>query len=164
MYIFLVPLVIFLFDQLSKSWVKLNLIQYEPVNILGHYLRFTYCENPGMAFGIQLGNYIHILTIVSVLFTFYIIYYLYEIMNEKIMIKLPISFILGGALGNVYDRVMMFIDPSNVGGVVDFIDIGISFSMRWYIFNIADTAITCGIILYLIDTFYTKENNSLITS
>ena len=89
-------------------------------------------------------------------------YYLYEIMNEKIMIKLPISFILGGALGNVYDRVMMFIDPINVGGVVDFIDIGISFSMRWYIFNIADTAITCGIILYLIDTFYTKENNSLI--
>ena len=164
MYIFLVPLVIFLFDQLSKSWVKLNLNQYEPVNVLGHYLRFTYCENPGMAFGIQLGNYMHILTIISVLFTFYIIYYLYEIMNEKIMIKLPISFILGGALGNVYDRVMMFIDPINVGGVVDFIDIGISFSMRLYIFNIADTAITCGIILYLIDTFYTKENNSLITS
>ena len=76
--VFLVPLIVFVSDHLSKSWVKSNLDQYEPVNIIGHYLRFTYCENPGMAFGIQLGSFVHILTFISALFTFYIIYYLGE--------------------------------------------------------------------------------------
>ena len=84
-----------------------------------------------MAFGIQLGSFVHVLTIISALFTFYIIYYLYKIMNDNMLLKLSIAFILGGALGNVYDRILMFLDPANVGGVVDFIDVGISFSMRW---------------------------------
>lgn len=151
---------VFISDQLSKSWVKSNLDQYEPVNIIGHYLRFTYCENPGMAFGIQLGNFVHILTFISVIFTFYIVYYLYKIMNDHVLIKLSIAFILGGALGNVYDRILMFLDPVNVGGVVDFIDVGISLSMRWYIFNIADSAITIGIILYLIHSFSFEKEGS----
>ena len=154
---------VFVSDHLSKSWVKSNLDQYEPINILGHYLRFTYCENPGMAFGIQLGSFVHILTFISVLFTFYIIYYLYKIMNDNILLKLSIAFILGGALGNVYDRILMFLDPINVGGVVDFIDIGISLSMRWYIFNIADSAITIGIILYLIHSFSSERESTVET-
>ena len=154
---------VFVSDQLSKSWVKSNLDQYEPINIIGHYLRFTYCENPGMAFGIQLGSFVHILTFISVLFTFYIIYYLYKIMNDEMLLKLSIAFILGGALGNVYDRILMFLDPANVGGVVDFIDVGISFSMRWYIFNIADSAITIGIILYLIHSFSSEKESTIET-
>ena len=154
---------VFVSDQLSKSWVKSNLDKYEPVNIIGHYLRFTYCENPGMAFGIPLGSFVHILTFISALFTFYIIYYLYKIMNDNMLLKLSIAFILGGALGNVYDRILMFLDPINIGGVVDFIDIGISLSMRWYIFNIADSAITIGIILYLIHSFSSKKESKVET-
>ena len=163
MIIFLVPLLVFVSDHLSKSWVKSNLDQYEPVNIIGHYLRFTYCENPGMAFGIQLGSFVHILTFISVLFTFYIIYYLYKIMNDEMLLKLSIAFILGGALGNVYDRILMFLDPVNVGGVVDFIDVGVSLSMRWYIFNIADSAITMGIIFYLIHSFSSEKESTVET-
>ena len=154
---------VFVSDHLSKSWVKSNLDQYEPVNIIGHYLRFTYCENPGMAFGIQLGSFVHILTFISVLFTFYIIYYLYKIMNDEMLIKLSIAFILGGALGNVYDRILMFLDPINVGGVVDFIDVGVSLSMRWYIFNIADSAITMGIIFYLTHSFSSEKESTVET-
>ena len=70
--IFIIPLLIFIVDQLSKTWVKSNLNHYEPLNIISHYLRFTYSENPGMAFGIQLGQFIHLLTIISILFTIYI--------------------------------------------------------------------------------------------
>ena len=84
-------------------------------------------------------------------------------MNDNMLLKLSIAFILGGALGNVYDRILMFLDPINVGGVVDFIDVGINLSMRWYIFNIADSAITIGIILYLIHSFSSGKESTVET-
>jgi signal peptidase II len=164
LFIFLIPIFVFIVDQLSKHWVKSNFEQYVPVNIIGHYLRFTYCENPGMAFGIKLGGYVHILTVLSILFTFYIIYYLYQLINEHLLLKLSMSLILGGALGNVYDRVMMILNPENVNGVIDFIDVGLNPSMRWYIFNIADSAITIGIILYLIHSFISEKEISQLKS
>ena len=154
MVIFIIPVLVFMLDQWSKYWVKTNLNLYEPFNVIGHYLRFTYCENPGMAFGIELGGFVHLLTLVSIFFTFYIIYYLYMNIDNDWMMKLSIAFILGGALGNIYDRIFMYFDPENVGGVVDFIDVGLNLSTRWYIFNIADSAITVGIILYLIYSYF----------
>tara|TARA_B100001029_G_scaffold178764_1_gene186267 strand:+ start:425 stop:916 length:492 start_codon:yes stop_codon:yes gene_type:complete len=160
MIFFIIPIFIFILDQWSKYWIKTNLEQYEPFNIIGNYLRFTYCENSGMAFGIQLGQYIHILTFFSIIFTFYILYFLYQNLNNDFLIKLSISFILGGALGNIYDRILMFLDPFNVGGVVDFIDVGISLSARWYIFNIADSAITIGIIIYIYYSLIVEKNES----
>ena len=162
MMIFIIPILVFILDQWSKYWVKTNLHLYEPLNIIGHYLRFTFCEHSGMAFGIQLGQYVHLLTLISIIFTFYIIYFLYQNINNTLLIKLSIAFILGGALGNIYDRVFMFLDPENVGGVVDFIDVGISMSTRWYIFNIADSAITVGIILYVIHSMFFEEDKSEI--
>lgn len=162
MMIFIIPILVFILDQWSKYWVKTNLELYEPLNIIGHYLRFTFCENSGMAFGIQLGQYVHLLTLISIIFTFYIIYFLYQNINNTLLIKLSIAFILGCALGNIYDRVFMFLDPENVGGVVDFIDVGISMSTRWYIFNIADSAITVGIILYVIHSIFFEEDKSEI--
>jgi len=161
MVIFLLPILVFILDQWSKFWVKTNLEQYEPLNVIGHYVRFTYCENSGMAFGIQLGNYVHLLTVISILFTFYIIYYLYINLESEWLVKLSIAFILGGALGNIYDRVFMFLDPENVGGVIDFIDVGLSLKTRWYIFNIADSAITVGIILYFIHSIFFENKAEL---
>ncbi len=162
LFIFFVPILVFIADQLTKYWVKTNLDQYVPVNIIGHYLRFTYCENPGMAFGIKLGGYVHVLTILSVVFTIYIIYYLYHLINEHLLLQFSMALILGGALGNIYDRIMMMINPENVTGVIDFIDVGLNPSMRWYIFNIADSAITIGIILYLIHSFIAEKEISKI--
>lgn len=73
------------------------------------------------------------------------------------MHKTGIALILGGALGNVLDRVLMVLLPSQYSGVVDFIDIGISNSLRWYIFNVADTSITIGIIIYIFYSFYEEK-------
>ena len=162
MMIFIIPLLVFILDQWSKYWVKTNLDLYEPMNVLGQFVRFTYCENPGMAFGISLGSYVHVLTAISILFTIYIVYYLYESLNSDMTIKLSIAFILGGALGNIYDRIFMFLDPKNVGGVVDFIDVGLSLTTRWYIFNVADSAITVGIILYLIHSYFFEKQSEAV--
>ena len=72
---------------------------------------------------------------------------------------MSIAFILGGALGNIYDRTMMIISPSTYGGVVDFIDVGLfPYGYRWYIFNIADTSVTIGIILYLFYSYLIEKN------
>lgn len=160
---YIISIIIFLIDQFSKYWVKANLELYEPKNIIGNYLRFTFCENSGMAFGIQLGGFIHILTLISIFFTLYIIFFLYKNLNNKFLIKLSIAFVLGGALGNIYDRSLMFLFPDKVGGVVDFIDVGINLSTRWYIFNVADSAITIGIIFYFIHSiFFEKDKSKLI--
>jgi signal peptidase II len=56
--------------------------------------------------------------------------------------------ILGGAVGNLIDRILIYVPNSTYNGVIDFIDVGVS-GHRWYIFNIADSAVTMGIIIYL---------------
>ena len=73
------------------------------------------------------------------------------------MHKTGIALILGGALGDVLDRILMVLLPSRYSGVVDFIDIGVSDSLRWYIFNVADASITIGIIIYILYSFYVEK-------
>ena len=159
MKVFFIPLIIFILDQISKIWVKTNFSPYVPTNILGHYLRITFCENPGIAFGISVGSLHIYITILSYLIALGLIYYLIIERNNHIIYTMSIAFILGGALGNIYDRTMMIISPSTYGGVVDFIDVGLfPYGYRWYIFNIADTSVTIGIILYLFYSYLIEKN------
>ena len=159
MKIYLIPLIILILDQVSKFWVKANFTPYVPVDIISHYLRITFCENPGIAFGISVGSFHIYITILSYLITIGLIYYLFVERKNHILYVLSIAFILGGALGNIYDRTMMILSPSSYGGVVDFIDVGFfPYGYRWYIFNIADTSVTIGIILYLFYSYlYEKK-------
>ena len=69
---------------------------------------------------------------------------------------LPWSFILGGAIGNCIDRIMVLIPGSGYNGVIDFIDIGLN-QYRWYVFNIADASITIGLIILLYQSYILKE-------
>ena len=63
-----------------------------------------------------------------------------------------LGLILGGAVGNLIDRSYIFFSGT-YNGVVDFIDVGVG-EFRWYIFNIADTAVTVGVILYLLHSLF----------
>mgnify|MGYP001371181506 CR=1 FL=1 len=72
---------------------------------------------------------------------------------------LPLAFILGGAIGNCIDRILVFIPYFNYNGVIDFIDIGIK-NFRWYVFNIADASITCGVLFYLFILYKNKYNDA----
>ena len=153
-------LVIFL-DQLSKVWIKTNFMLFESRNIIGDFLRFSYVENPGIAFGIRIGNFRIIVTIISMGIAIYIAALLYNSKKLILFEKLSLSLILGGAIGNLIDRILVFIPNSTYNGVIDFIDLGIGVR-RWYIFNIADSAVTIGIVIYLIySTFF--ENKKIIT-
>ena len=72
----------------------------------------------------------------------------------------PLSLIIGGAIGNAIDRILVLVPNSGYNGVVDFIDLGIN-DFRWYVFNIADTSITIGAILYILAQYsYNKKDNA----
>ena len=145
-------------DQLSKIWIKNNFVLFESRNIIGDFLRFTYVENPGIAFGIRLGNLKILATIISIVIASYLAFLLYNSKQFVYIEKLALSFILGGAIGNLIDRILIYIPNSTYTGVVDFIDVGIA-THRWYIFNIADSAVTVGIILYLIYTTFFEDKH-----
>src|SRR5436309_3721555 len=127
--------------------------------LLGDFFRLTYIENPGMAFGIDLGGKLFF-SIFSILASVAILFYLYKAREESLGLRLSLGMILGGAIGNLVDRifygVMFGTAPLFYGKVVDFFDIdffninilGYHLS-RWPVFNIADAAVTVGVLLLL---------------
>ena len=68
----------------------------------------------------------------------------------------PMSFVIGGALGNSIDRLLVLIPGADYRGVIDFIDVGIN-QYRWYIFNIADASITIGLLIIIYQSFQRKS-------
>ncbi|MFA6233660.1 MAG: signal peptidase II [Bacteroidota bacterium] len=132
----------------------------ESIPIFGDWLKITYIENPNMAFGLNLGGKLF-LVIFSLIASIGIVYYLYRHRNAGVMLRLSLALILAGALGNLIDRTFygMIYDtaPLFYGNVVDFVDFDlftISFSGSsfkfWPIFNIADAAVSVGVVILLI--------------
>ena len=142
----------------SNSWLtddwKSEIIIIDPI------LKFQRLDNPNLAFGINPGDSLNlIINIITILLTIMIGFYLYKSSkSQKSRMKnISLTLILGGALGNLYDRLF-----SENGAVVDFISIGLTEEIRWnYIFNMADAFITIGMILMLFsDLFiYKKKDN-----
>jgi signal peptidase II len=146
--VYIPSLIVVILDQLTKIWVKNNFSLFESRNIIGDFLRFSYVENPGIAFGIRIGNLKVLVTIISIAIATYLAFLLYNSKHLEYLEKFSLSLILGGAVGNLIDRILIYVPNSTYNGVIDFIDVGVS-GHRWYIFNIADSAVTMGIIIYL---------------
>jgi len=126
-------------DQISKWWIQTHLIPGQSVPEAG-FFRLTYAQNTGAAFSIFYGK-TDILAVISCLGTIAILVYnflAYRIvpyLNTRLN-KIALGLILGGTVGNLIDRVCL-------GYVRDFLDAG-----PWPIFNIADSSLTIGIILF----------------
>ena len=145
-YLFITSLVIF-FDQVSKwlmmSWLSL----YETVVVMP-YFNLTMAHNEGAAFsflaqagGWQRWFFIGLALIISVV----LFVWLAKLKPTEKLEAISLSLILGGAIGNVIDRI-------SYGYVVDFIDLHIGHN-HWPVFNIADSAICIGAILLIADSF-----------
>lgn len=143
-------------DQITKAIVRgsmtLAVHGGESIPVLGDFVKFTYIENPGMAFGLQPGSST-VLTIFSVLATLGLIAYMVMHWHEGNGQKSGLSLILGGAIGNLIDRILF-------GRVVDFIDIGIG-STRWPVFNIADAAVVIGMFILLYHVFVAGKKQKM---
>ena len=158
-YIYLSIVVVFL-DQFSKIliknyWIKNNLF-YNNINIINDYLRFTFLENPGIAFGINTGGYHVLITLLTLAAIIVLLFHFNNLLKNKDPELFPVSLIIGGAIGNAIDRVLMLIPSFNYNGVIDFIDIGFN-NYRWYIFNIADASISIGLFVMLYQFIVSKK-------
>ena len=130
----IIILSIILLDQLTKYLARLFLEFSEPKIIIENIFHLTLKKNTGAAFSIlQENNFL--LLIAGIIITIGLFYYLSQ--TEKTEV-LPIAFIIGGAVGNLIDRAWH-------EGVIDFIQISI-----WPVFNIADMAISIGVLLLVI--------------
>jgi len=144
MQIILIMIAIVLADQLTKYWAKQTLQPIGQISLIGDWLKFTFTENTGIAFGIELGGQ-KVVTALSILATIGISIYLYSLRRNNIYYKLAFACILGGAIGNLIDRALY-------GSVVDFIYfdlyrgyVGSYYLALWPVFNIADVAISTGV-------------------
>ena len=155
MKIYLPTVIVVLADQLSKIWINNNFSLWESREIIGSFIKFSHVKNPGIAFGISVGEFGILVTILSVAATVFIAYYHWKERFNHPLIVTGLALILGGAIGNLIDRSTIFFSD-HYEGVVDFIDVGIGAS-RWYTFNIADSAVTVGIILYLLHSLFTYK-------
>jgi len=169
---------IVILDQISKILIKGFAIPFlditykgmypgQRIQILGDFFRITFVENPGMAFGFDPGiDYKFWISIFSIIASVALIIYIYYARKQTLSLRIALAFILGGAIGNLIDRLFYGViynyAPFFYGKVVDFLDFdffditifGRSYD-RWPVFNIADSAVTIGILILLF--FYRKE-------
>jgi signal peptidase II len=131
--------VIFSLDRI----VKIKIIkEYEgQTHFINDFINLDLIWNTGIGFGLLSTNSLTIYNLTSFVIGLVIIVLLYFIIISKIINKLLFSLIAGGAIGNLYDRVLF-------NAVPDFIDIHFK-GIHWFTFNVADVFITCGVILLL---------------
>jgi signal peptidase II len=152
-WLWLTALVI-LFDRLSKIWASANLHYAHPVPVLP-YFNFTLLHNPGAAFSFlaDAGGWQRwFFTVLALLISAVIVVWLARTARSRRSLNVGLALVLGGALGNVWDRLMQ-------GYVVDFIDVYYQ-NWHWPAFNIADSAITVGAIFLLLDAFWHRDDNA----
>lgn len=135
-----------LVDQLSKIMIRQYMELHQSINVIGNFFRLTYVENDGIAFGIGVGDWLPVISGMSVIATFVIAYLMYKERHNHLAIRIALATILGGAIGNLIDRLF-------AGKVIDFFDFGFG-QYRFYIFNVADSAVTVGVALFLIYTTF----------
>lgn len=132
--------IIVVFDRITKWWIDANLgpIEGTSMPVLPPWLYLTYVKNTGVAFGLFQGVP-HFFTVMNILISIGAMYmYRYQ-MNHTVVTQLAMGGILGGAIGNIIDRIRQ-------GFVTDFVHV------TWFpgIFNVADSAITVSIIALII--------------
>ena len=134
-----VCLIVFI-DRLTKMFFSKILAVGETIPVIKNIFHFTLVHNTGMAFGLfkDHGIVFIIIPVIAVGLLVYNIYYYRENENLSHSYIFAFSLILGGAIGNLVDRIF-------IGHVIDFIDFRI-----WPVFNIADSAITIGAVIILI--------------
>ena len=144
----LVIVSIFILDRVTKIAIINHQLQNKSI-FVNNYLNFELVWNTGIGFGLFSQNaniYYHLITL---LITSVIIFLIYLVIKASFIEKVLFYLILGGAIGNLYDRLIYFAVP-------DFIDFHIN-DFHWFTFNIADIFITIGIILIITKDIVLKK-------
>jgi signal peptidase II len=143
-----VAFVVFMIDRVTKAWVGENIPLGTARPIVGDYVRIVHAQNTGAAFGL-LPERTTLLSVLSVVAVIAIVYYYRQIASNSSLVSATLGMQLGGAFGNLLDRIAQ-------GYVVDFVDVGVG-DVRFWAFNVADSSIVVGIILVTAALWYEEH-------
>lgn len=129
--------VVVVLDQLTKAWLVANVDLGERRQVLGDLVRLVFHQNSGALFGLFRDQAILFGLLSIVVIGLLVAYHARS--GRSLYMSIALGFLLGGAIGNMLDRLRL-------GYVVDFVDIGIG-DLRFYTFNVADSAISTAIVL-----------------
>ena len=162
-----VTFVVILVDHFTKVLVKTNMYLGQSIPLVGDWLKLTFTENPGMAFGVTFGMPL-LVTIFAILATLAIMVYLWHARWARLSYRLSLALVLGGAIGNIVDRVFYgkIFEYAGYfrGEVVDFVHVNVynGVAASWIpliggqyvtlfpIWNVADMAIVFGVFSILV--------------
>ena len=151
-----VAVLVFLLDRVTKIAVESGLAVGASVDVVGEWVRISHVTNSGAAFGL-LPERTTFLSILSVVAVFAIVYYYRRLAAGSALIAATLGMQLGGAFGNLVDRV-------GQGYVVDFVDVGIPGGVRFWSFNVADSSIVVGIIAVTVLLWWKERGQARTTA
>jgi len=146
-------------DQIVKLYIQQNMRLHETVVVIPGFFHLTYIRNPGAAFGLLANQgdgfrfaFFGLTSLVAVALLGML---LYKTPQDQWLAPVAISLVLGGAFGNLVDRIRF-------GEVVDFLDFFVN-GFHWPAFNVADSAITIGITILMIHFFMEHKKNPVVS-
>ncbi|MCR8968857.1 signal peptidase II [Facklamia sp. 7083-14-GEN3] len=148
---FIITAAIIILDQSLKIWTQNYLTMNQAVEIIPNFFQLNYIQNTGAGWGLFDGQRFFLIG-VTFLVIFYLVYLIWKNRYYSLWAKLAYALLLGGAVGNLIDRLLR-------GYVVDMLQIRL---FDFPIFNLADTSLTLGVILLIIMVIWTDEGSDLI--
>lgn len=147
----IVSTVVLVLDQATKLYIDSRFALYESVRVIEHFFHITYVRNKGAAFGILADSAIRVPFFITVatLAALGILWYLRHLREDQRLLHFALSLVFAGAVGNLIDRVRL-------GEVIDFLDVH-WYHYHWPAFNVADSAITVGVGLLLLDLWFEER-------
>ena len=140
-------------DQLVKFLIKTHMKLYTTISVIPDIFNITYIENFGIAFGLtgQGENQLKRWILCGVIFCAIILITVYWLkhMRKSFLFNFSLGLITGGAVGNLIDRTLR-------GSVTDFLEVGFK-QLSWPVFNLADSAVSVGVCLFILHLILTKE-------
>lgn len=137
-----VAAVLLVADQVSKALVASNIAMGEQVDVVGSFVQIWHAENAGAAFSL-FQNLLPVFLAVGVLALGLVAYFARAFHGRSLWLFLVLGVVLGGTLGNLFDRVV------RGGRVIDFVSVGVG-DLRWPTFNVADSSLVVGILTLVV--------------
>lgn len=160
-WLLIISALIIVLDRVTKIWVQHHIAEGDEITVIPHYFSISHVLNPGAAFSLFVNSPSPertrwLLTIFSIIATVIVLALILKLGRRFTATNIALALILGGALGNVWDRI-------RYGVVTDFLEVFLRWghwSYHWPDFNIADSAIVCGGILIILDALFSKKSPS----
>jgi signal peptidase II len=142
---FLLIIFLLVVDQITKAWIARNIVLNSSKQVIPSFFQLVHIRNKGAIFGFfsQSGNrYVFVLlTLASLAALGFVVYYFFKASPGDKWLKISLSLIIAGALGNFIDRIFK-------GYVIDFLDVSVK-GWHWPSFNVADSCISIGAVLLI---------------